>query len=225
MPLIETKQLAKKYGQDETTVQALYPLDLTINENEFLAIVGPSGSGKSTLLQLLGGLDTPSSGKVTIEGQDLYAMNERERSIFRRRNFGFIFQSFNLIPILTAEENITMPLLLDGKKPDMSYLRDLSRKLGIEERLHHLPGQLSGGQQQRVAIARALSGKPKIVFADEPTGNLDTRTGEEVLDLLIESVREFGKTLIVITHDPKVAERASSVLNIVDGRIMEGARQ
>lgn len=218
---LETKQLAKSYGQGDAYVQALHPTDLSIRKNESVAIVGASGSGKSTLLHLLGGLDLPSAGTVLVDGVDLYVLPESERAKFRRQQFGFVFQAFHLIPILTAEENIVMPLLLDGRRPDRDEVRTLCEKLGIVDRLHHLPGQLSGGQQQRVAIARALAAKPQMIFADEPTGNLDSKSSKEVMDLLAQTVRDHAQTLVVITHDEKVAEQLGRTIHITDGWVTE----
>lgn len=218
---LRTEGLTKIYGKGQNKVIALFEATITINKGEFVSILGPSGSGKSTLLHLLSGIDQPTKGKVFIGEKDLYASNEKELSAFRRRSFGFIFQQFNLIPILTAEENITMPILLDRKQPDKEYLKELSELLGIKDRLTHLPHELSGGQQQRVAIARALIAKPDIIFADEPTGNLDSKSGSEVMKLLTSTSKQFGKTLIVITHDERVARLADRQISIIDGRIQE----
>lgn len=222
MKRIKTEGLSRIYGQGDTKVAALCDVNLDINPGEFTAFIGPSGSGKSTLLHLLGGLDQPSSGRIWVGDRDLYAMREKERAVFRRRNFGFVFQSFNLVPVLTAEENIVMPLLLDGQAPDPAWFKELTSMLGITDRLKHLPGQLSGGQQQRVAIARALVTRPPIVFADEPTGNLDTANGREVLNLLVQSVEAVKGTLVMITHDPNIAQKAHRVIAIVDGKLQQG---
>jgi putative ABC transport system ATP-binding protein len=221
-PILETHGLAKMYGRDATAVTALHPTDLRVETGEFLAVMGPSGSGKSTLLHLLGGLDTPTAGRVEIEGTDLFALPERKLAVFRRRKIGFIFQFFNLMPVLTAEENVLLPVLIDGGKVDHPYLDGLFDLLGLSARRRHLPGALSGGEQQRVAIARALVNKPAVIFADEPTGNLDSGTTGEVLDLLKTTSRQFGQTLVMITHDPKVAGFADRVITMVDGRIELG---
>ncbi len=198
MSILKTSGLAKTYGMNETAVKALKPTDLEIKEGEFLAIVGPSGSGKSTLLHLLAGLDKPSAGKVFINEQDIYELSENELSRYRRQNIGFIFQAFNLMPILSAEENIKLPVLMDGKKVDEGYIDELMDVLNIKERRKHLPGELSGGQQQRVSIARALANKPSIIFADEPTGNLDSKNSKEVLQLLKSTIEKYNQTLIMI---------------------------
>ncbi|GAA0126547.1 ABC transporter ATP-binding protein [Clostridium sp. CTA-19] len=200
-------------------VKALKPTDLSINEGEFTAIIGPSGSGKSTLLHLLAGLDKPSSGKVYINGKEIYSMSEKELSKFRRTNIGFIFQFFNLIPILSIEENIKLPILMDGRKVDEDYFNEIIETLGLTDRKRHLPGEVSGGQQQRASIARALITKPSIIFADEPTGNLDSKNSEEVMDLLTMSIKKYNQTLVMITHDPKIAERADRIITISDGEI------
>ncbi|ASA25860.1 ABC transporter ATP-binding protein [Paenibacillus donghaensis] len=221
MSVLACEQLTRTYGAGEAKVTALHEVNIEIEAGQFVVFTGPSGSGKSTLLHLLGGLDAPSSGRVLAEGKDLYKLPEKELAVFRRRTFGFVFQSFNLVPVLTAAENILMPLLLDGRKVDPGWLDQLTQMLGIAERLSHLPGQLSGGQQQRVAIARALINRPRIVFADEPTGNLDTVTGNEVLALLKQSVAELGNTLVMITHDPQIACQAGRRISVVDGRLLE----
>ncbi|MDS1005572.1 ABC transporter ATP-binding protein [Clostridium sporogenes] len=218
---LKTEGLTKIYGKGQNEVIALNNATIAINKGEFVSIIGPSGSGKSTLLHLLSGIDHPTKGKVFIDEKDLYALNEKELSAFRRRSFGFIFQQFNLVPILTAEENISMPVLLDRKQPDNEYLTELSELLGIKDRLTHLPHELSGGQQQRVAIARALIAKPDIIFADEPTGNLDSKSGSEVMKLLTSTSKQLGKTLIVITHDEKIARLADRQFSITDGYIQE----
>ena len=216
-----TEGLTKIYGKGQNKVIALSNASIVINKGEFVSIIGPSGSGKSTLLHLLSGIDHPTRGKVFIDQKDLYALNEIELSDFRRRSFGFIFQQFNLVPILTAGENISMPVLLDRKQPDNEYIKELSELLGIKDRLTHLPHELSGGQQQRVAIARALIAKPDIIFADEPTGNLDSKSGNEVMNLLRYTSKQLGKTLIVITHDEKIARLADRQFSIIDGYIQE----
>lgn len=222
MSMLKTSGLAKTYGMNETVVKALKPTDLEIKEGEFVAIVGPSGSGKSTLLHLLAGLDKPSAGKVFINEQDIYELSENELSRYRRQNIGFIFQAFNLIPILSAEENIKLPVLMDGKKVDEGYIDELMDVLDIKERRKHLPGELSGGQQQRVSIARALANKPSIIFADEPTGNLDSKNSKEVLQLLKSTIEKYNQTLIMITHDGSIAQMADRIITISDGMIVEG---
>ncbi|WP_346916350.1 ABC transporter ATP-binding protein [Clostridium sp.] len=222
MSILKTSGLAKTYGMNDTAVKALKPTDLEIKEGEFVAIVGPSGSGKSTLLHLLAGLDKPSAGKVFINDQDIYDLSENELSRYRRQNIGFIFQAFNLIPILSAEENIKLPVLMDGKKVDEGYIDELMDVLDIKERKRHLPGELSGGQQQRVSIARALANKPSIIFADEPTGNLDSKNSKEVLQLLKSTIEKYNQTLIMITHDGSIAQMADRIITISDGMIVEG---
>ena len=218
---IEAKELSKIYGEGESRVVALDRASLTIAPGDFISIMGPSGSGKSTLLHLLSGLDRPTSGRLTYDGRDIYRLTDKELSAFRRRSIGFIFQQFHLLPVLTARENIAMPLLLDKKQPDEPYLQKLAGLLGIGDRLTHLPHELSGGQQQRVAIARALIAGPDVIFADEPTGNLDSRSGGEVMELLKTVGKEMGKALVVITHDSRVAAQAARRLTIVDGVLSE----
>ena len=219
--LIQAKGLSKIYGSGENQVVALDKANLTIAPGDFISIIGPSGSGKSTLLHLLSGLDHPTSGSLTYDGQEIYTLPDKELSAFRRRQMGFIFQQFNLLPVLTARENILMPLLLDKKQPDEGYLNQLAELLGLRERLDHLPHELSGGQQQRVAIARALIAQPEVIFADEPTGNLDSRSGGEVMELL-KGIRErMGKTLVIITHDNRIAAAADRQLTIMDGVLSE----
>lgn len=220
---IEAKKLTKIYGKGENRVVALREADLRIEPGDFLSIMGPSGSGKSTLLHLLSGLDRPTSGELSYDGQDIYGFSDRQLSAFRRRRIGFIFQQFNLLPVLTARENILMPLLLDRRRVvNESNLESLADMLGIQDRLTHLPHELSGGQQQRVAIARALIAEPDIIFADEPTGNLDSRSGGEVMRMLEDIHRKMGKTLVVITHDGRIAQRAERQLVIMDGEVSEG---
>ena len=218
---IEAKELSKIYGEGESRVVALDRASLTIAPGDFISIMGPSGSGKSTLLHLLSGLDRPTSGRLTYDGRDIYRLTDKELSAFRRRRIGFIFQQFHLLPVLTARENIAMPLLLDKKQPDEPYLQKLAGLLGIGDRLTHLPHELSGGQQQRVAIARALIAGPDVIFADEPTGNLDSRSGGEVMELLKTVGKEMGKALVVITHDSRIAAMGSRRLTIVDGVLSE----
>ena len=219
MVILKTIDLIKTYGTKETEVKALKSTNLEIEKGEFIAIVGPSGSGKSTLLHLLAGLDKPSSGKVFINDVNIYDLSETEISKFRRRNIGFIFQFFNLIPILSVEENIRLPVLMDGKSVDKEYMNELMEVLGIEDRKKHLPGELSGGQQQRTSIARALINKPSIIFADEPTGNLDSKNSVEVLQLLTSTIKKYNQTLVMITHDNSIADRADRIITIADGVI------
>ncbi len=218
---IEAKELSKIYGTGESRVTALHKANLKITSGDFISIMGPSGSGKSTLLHLLSGLDRPTSGSLTYDGKEIYGFTDKELSAFRRQRIGFIFQQFNLLPVLTARENIIMPLLLDKKQPDEAYVKQLTDLLGISERLTHLPHELSGGQQQRTAIARALIGKPDIIFADEPTGNLDSKSGGEVMEMLQNIWRKMGKTLVVITHDSSIAKMADRQFVIVDGILTE----
>ncbi len=219
MAFIEVKNLSKVYGSGETEVKALKNINLNIEQGEFVAIVGPSGSGKSTLLHLLGGVDKPSSGEVIIKGESIYKLKEKELSILRRRKLGFVFQFFNLIPVLTAEENIEMPVLLDNGKIDKNYMNELLKLLGLEERRNHHPLELSGGQQQRVSIGRALANKPSIILADEPTGNLDSKNSKEVLELLKYCAKKYNQTLILITHDINIAKSADRIITIEDGKI------
>ncbi len=219
MKILEIKNLCKVYGKDETRVDALKNVSFDVEQGEFVAIVGPSGSGKSTLLHILGGVDTPTSGEVNIAGTDIGKLNETKLAIFRRRNIGLIYQFYNLIPILNVEENMILPILLDGKKPDKKLLADLVEKLGLKERLKHLPNQLSGGQQQRVSIGRALMNHPAILLADEPTGNLDTENSKEIISLLRKFNKENNQTVIIITHDERIAKAADRVITIEDGQI------
>lgn len=221
MEILKTEHLCKIYGSAESRVEALRDVNLSVNQGEFVAIVGASGSGKSSLLHLLGGVDQPTSGQVIIDGMDIYSQSENELAVFRRRKIGFIFQSYNLIPVLTAEENIKLPMLLENKHVDEGYLEELLSVLGLSDRRQHLPSQLSGGQQQRTAIGRALINKPSIILADEPTGNLDSKNSKEIVDLLTFSVRKYNQTLIMITHDLNVAQRADRVVNIKDGTLLQ----
>ncbi|KQN97166.1 ABC transporter ATP-binding protein [Paenibacillus sp. Leaf72] len=221
MEILKTDNLCKSYGSAEARVEALKNVNLSVNQGEFVAIVGASGSGKSSLLHLLGGVDQPTSGQVFIDRMDLYSQSEKELAIFRRRKIGFIFQSYNLIPVLSTEENIKLPMLLENKKVDEGYLEELLSVLGLSDRRQHLPSQLSGGQQQRTAIGRALINKPSIILADEPTGNLDSKNSKEIVDLLTFSVKKYNQTLIMITHDLNVAQRADRVVNIKDGTLMQ----
>lgn len=219
--ILRTENLCKYYGNGENEVRAVQHANLEIKKGEFVAIVGKSGSGKSTLLHMLGGLDNPTSGKVFIRGKDIFSYKEDALAIFRRRKIGFIFQSFNLVSSINIWENIVLPVGLDGKKTDESFVMDIVKTLGLEKKLHNLPNTLSGGQQQRVAIARALASKPDILFADEPTGNLDSRTGDEVMGLLKMSVEKYGQTLVMITHDDEIAQIADRILVIEDGKVEE----
>lgn len=219
MEILRIQNLTKIYGSGDTAVRALDNVSFSVQKGEFVAIIGPSGSGKSTLLHILGGVDRPTSGKVFIEDNDIYTLNENKLAVFRRRQIGLIYQFYNLIPVLNVEENITLPLLLDGRSVDRAYLEKLIDTLGISERLSHLPNQLSGGQQQRVSIGRALVNNPAIVLADEPTGNLDSKNSAEIVELLKHFNRENHQTLIVITHDERIALQADRIISIEDGRI------
>ena len=222
---IVATDLTKRYGTGENQVIALHKANLEIQARDFISIVGPSGSGKSTLLHLISGLDYPTEGVVEYDGQNIHQGKDAVLSAFRRRRIGFIFQKFHLIPVLTARENIIMPLLLDHRQVDEGYFKQITQFLGLEHRLTHLPSELSGGQQQRVAIARALIAKPDVIFADEPTGNLDSQSGREVMDLLASVHREFGKTIVVITHDYRIAQMAERKFSIVDGILSEVSRR
>lgn len=218
--VLEAKNVWKVYGKGDNQVEALRGINLKINRGEFVAIVGPSGSGKSTLLHILGGVDECSKGYILIEKQPLYQLSEKQLSILRRRKIGFIFQYFNLIPVLTVRENISMPILLDYKTEDKEYIDELIKILGLSDREKHLPSQLSGGQQQRVAIGRALANRPAIILADEPTGNLDSKNSKEILDLIKYSVKKFNQTLVIITHDLSIAKQADRIIKIQDGMIV-----
>ncbi len=224
MNLLEVSKICKTYGSGEAAVQALKNVSFSIPKGEYVAVVGESGSGKSTLLNMIGALDTPTSGKVLIDGRDTFAMKERNLTVFRRRNIGFIFQAFNLIPELTVEQNMIFPLLLDYQKPDRNYLEELLSVLNLRERRNHLPGQLSGGQQQRVAIGRALITRPSLILADEPTGNLDTQNSNEVIALLREASRKYEQTIIMITHNRMIAQTADRVLEVSDGVLTDLGR-
>jgi len=219
MEILKVENLCKTYGKGENTVKALDGVSFSVEKGEFVAIIGPSGSGKSTLLHILGGVDTPTSGKVYVDGVDVYAQNQEQLAIFRRRQVGLIYQFYNLIPVLNVEENITLPLLMDGKKVNKARLEELLGTLNLSDRTGHLPNQLSGGQQQRVSIGRALINAPAIVLADEPTGNLDSKNGQQIIELLKLSNKKYGQTLIVITHDENIALQADRVISIEDGKI------
>ncbi|WP_019419740.1 ABC transporter ATP-binding protein [Paenibacillus sp. OSY-SE] len=219
MTILQIEHLSKIYGKGESSVKALDDVSFSVEKGEFVAIIGPSGSGKSTLLHLLGGVDRPTSGKILVDNTDMYSLNETQLAIFRRRQIGLIYQFYNLIPVLTVEENITLPILLDKQKVDRKQLDDLVKTLSLQQRLNHLPNQLSGGQQQRVSIGRALIGNPAIMLADEPTGNLDSKNSSEIIDLLKMCNKTYQQTLIVITHDERIALQADRVISIEDGRI------
>ena len=221
MSLLEVKNISKTYGSGETAVEALKNVSFSVGKGEFLAIVGESGSGKSTLLNMIGALDSPTAGKVIIDGKDIREMKDNAATIFRRRNIGFIFQAFNLIPELTVEQNIVFPLLLDYQKPDQKYLDEILKSLNLENRRKHLPSQLSGGQQQRVAIGRALITKPSIILADEPTGNLDSQNSNEVIALLKDAARRYEQTIIMITHNRVIAQSADRILQVKDGVVTD----
>lgn len=220
MEILMVSDLRKTYGKGIAEVHALDNVSLTVNKGEFVAIVGTSGSGKSTLLNMLGGLDKPDAGTVSIDGNELQKMKDEMLTIFRRRKIGFVFQAFNLVPVLNVFDNITIPIELDGKKPDKNYIEELISILGLNDKVNSLPNQLSGGQQQRVAIARALASKPAIILADEPTGNLDTKTGLDVLGLLKTTCHKYNQTLIMITHNQNIAQTADRIIRIEDGRIV-----
>ena len=221
MTILETKDLRKFYGSGDTQVKALDGVDLSVENGEFVAIVGTSGSGKSTLLHMLGGLDRPTSGAVLVDGKDIFSLKDEELTIFRRRKIGFVFQSYNLVPVLSVYENIVLPIQLDGGKVDQSYVNQVIEALGLEQKLQNLPSQLSGGQQQRVAIARALATKPAIILADEPTGNLDSKTSQDVLSLMKVTGQKFAQTMGMITHNEEIAQMADRIVRIEDGRIVK----
>ena len=220
MTILETKDLRKVYGSGDTEVRALDGVDLTVEKGEVVAVVGTSGSGKSTLLHMLGGLDRPTSGTVTVDGRELSAMRDEELTIFRRRKIGFVFQNYNLVPVLNVYENIVLPIQLDGKAPDRGYVDQIIETLGLGNKLQNLPNNLSGGQQQRVAIARALAAKPAIILADEPTGNLDSATSLDVMGLLKVTAQKFSQTIVMITHNEELAQMADRIIRIEDGRIV-----
>ncbi|MBW6411700.1 ABC transporter ATP-binding protein [Clostridium weizhouense] len=224
MNLLEVKSISKTYGNGETAVHALKDISFFVPKGEFVAIVGESGSGKSTLLNMVGALDMPTSGKVFIDGKDIFSMKDSNLTVFRRRNIGFIFQNFNLIPELNVEQNIIFPVLLDYQKPDKKYLEELLTVLNLKERRHHLPSQLSGGQQQRVAIGRALITRPSLILADEPTGNLDTQNSSEVITLLKEAARKYQQTIIMITHSRSIAQTADRIIQVSDGKLTDLGR-
>lgn len=221
MSLLEVKSVSKIYGKGNNAVHALKDIKFSVDKGEYIAIVGESGSGKSTLLNIIGALDTPTEGKVIINNKDLFSMKDSELTVFRRRNIGFVFQGFNLIPELTVEQNIIFPVLLDYKKPDRKYLEELLNILGLQERKNHLPSELSGGQQQRVAIGRALITRPSLILADEPTGNLDSKNSSEVISLLKESSQKYEQTIIMITHSRSIAQAADRVLRVSDGILVD----
>ncbi|WP_420539378.1 ABC transporter ATP-binding protein [Paenibacillus polymyxa] len=222
MTLLKTQELKKYYGNGDTAVHALDGVNLEVESGEFVAIVGTSGSGKSTLLHMLGGLDRPTSGNVTIDGKDIFTLKDEELTIFRRRKIGFVFQNYNLVPVLNVYENIVLPIELDGKEPDKTHIDKIVRTLGLDHKLNNLPNHLSGGQQQRVAIARALAAKPAIVLADEPTGNLDSKTSLDVMGLIKVSSQQFQQTMVMITHNEEIAQMADRIIRIEDGKMVGG---
>lgn len=224
MNLLEVRNICKTYGSGETSVKALKDVSFSVPRGEYVAVVGESGSGKSTLLNMIGALDIPTSGKVLIDGKDIFSMNDRKLTVFRRRNIGFIFQAFNLIPELTVEQNMIFPMLLDYQKPDRKYLEELLTVLNLKDRRNYLPSQLSGGQQQRVAIGRALITRPALILADEPTGNLDTQNSSEVISLLKEASKKYEQTIIMITHNRSIAQTADRVLQVSDGVLTDFGR-
>ena len=224
MEILKVEHLKKNYGKGNTLVKALDDVSFSVEKGEFVAVVGASGSGKSTLLHLLGGVDKPTSGKIIIDGEDIYNLNETNLSIFRRRQVGLIYQFYNLIPILNVKENMTLPILLDGKKPDETYLKELIETLGLSNRVNHLPNELSGGQQQRVSIGRALMNRPALLLADEPTGNLDSKASKDIIELLKLSNKKYKQTIIMITHDHELALNADRIITIDDGKIVSDER-
>lgn len=221
MDIVTMEHVTKVYGENDTRVWGLHDVSMTVKQGEFLAIVGASGSGKSTLLHIMGGVDSPTSGKVIVDGKDITKMTDEQMAVFRRRKIGFVFQAYHLIPVLSVEENITMPILLDHRKPEREYIDHIIEILGLKDRRKHLPNQLSGGQQQRVAIARALANRPTLILADEPTGALDSRNGNEVMALLHKSVKELNQTLVLITHNIDIARESDRIVKIADGKIVE----
>ncbi len=218
--ILKAENLVKTYGSGESAVKALDGISLEVKKGEFVAVVGQSGSGKSTLLNMLGAMDRPDSGSLTVDGMDVFSLNDEKTAEYRRQKVGFVFQFFNLLPVMTAKENIIVPMSLDGKKADEEYLDELAETMGISDRLAHYPHQLSGGQQQRVAIARAMIAKPSVILADEPTGNLDSASGKEIIALLKSTMKKYGQTMILITHDSSVAAEADRIITIRDGRII-----
>ena len=224
MEILKVEHLKKNYGKGNTLVKALDDVSFSVEKGEFVAVVGASGSGKSTLLHLLGGVDKPTSGKIIIDGEDIYNLNETNLAIFRRRQVGLIYQFYNLIPILNVKENMTLPILLDGKKPDETYLKELVETLGLSNRVNHLPNELSGGQQQRVSIGRALMNRPALLLADEPTGNLDSKASKDIIELLKLSNKKYKQTIIMITHDHDLALNADRIITIDDGKIVSDER-
>lgn len=220
MKILDTKDLRKIYGSGETEVRALDGVDLTVEKGEFVAVVGTSGSGKSTLLHMLGGLDRPTGGTVTVDGKEIFSLKDEALTIFRRRKIGFVFQNYNLVPVLNVYENIVLPIQLDGQKVDSDYVGNIVDTLGLKSKLQNLPNNLSGGQQQRVAIARALAAKPAIILADEPTGNLDSRTSQDVMSLMKVTSEKFSQTIVMITHNEEIAQMADRIIRIEDGRIV-----
>lgn len=222
MEIVKMEHVTKIYGEGNTRVWALDDVNLTVNKGEIVAVVGASGSGKSTLLHVMGGVDTPNEGNVIVDGKDITRLTDEEMSVFRRRKIGFVFQAYHLIPVLTVEENIKMPILLDHRKPDRDYIDHIIEMLGLKDRRKHLPKQLSGGQQQRAAIARALANRPALILADEPTGALDSKNGNEVITLLQDSVKKLDQTLVLITHNIDLAREADRIVRITDGKISEG---
>ena len=221
MDIVTMENVTKVYGESETRVWGLHNVSLTVKQGETLAIVGASGSGKSTLLHIMGGVDSPTSGRVVVDGKEITTLNDEQMSVFRRRKIGFVFQAYHLIPVLSVEENITMPILLDHRKPDKEYVEHIMEMLGLQDRRKHLPNQLSGGQQQRAAIARALANRPSLILADEPTGALDSKNGNEVITLLQNSVKQLNQTLVLITHNIDLAREADRIVKLVDGEIAE----
>lgn len=221
MDIVTMENVTKVYGENDTRVWGLHNVSLTIKQGEIVSVVGASGSGKSTLLHIMGGVDTPTSGKIIVDGKDITRLNDEQMAVFRRRKIGFVFQAYHLIPVLSVEENITMPILLDHRKPDKAYVEQIMEMLGLQDRRKHLPNQLSGGQQQRTAIARALANQPSLILADEPTGALDSKNGNEVIALLQNSVKQLNQTLVLITHNIDLAREADRIIKIADGEIVE----
>lgn len=221
MDIVTMENVTKVYGENDTRVWGLHDVNLTVKQGEIVSVVGASGSGKSTLLHVMGGVDSPTSGKVVVDGKDITKLNDEQMAVFRRRKIGFVFQAYHLIPVLSVEENITMPILLDHRKPDKEYVEQIMEMLGLQDRRKHLPNQLSGGQQQRTAIARALANRPSLILADEPTGALDSKNGNEVIAILQNSVKQLNQTLVLITHNIDLAREADRIIKIADGEIVE----